>query len=250
MCPQNDQAQFTTLDDLIGLDLTDAAFIFINRESTVKQETHHRPKVKELQEAHSILKIKEQFAYELHNGSALIMDDLLCNPNLEYFGWLRKIIQEGLDKTPPGNNGLYIVVCTIDRLIRPQRYKGNNPCTWELTEADMELFHRWLHLCFGERVRDITFVLIHDVNAGKARSIQTKLGMQQKGKMGGRPRTINWRDEAIRLAYVENKNAGEILRIFESRQSKNLVKVRRIQQWLNEAGLNKKPGRPKGTCKK
>lgn len=269
--PQDVRNRIIPFDSLIGTNLDGVTFRYINRESNETQELHHDAKFEALREAHVSLGIAASFDKERHTGSGSlkILYDFFDFHLLDmarllgtYWKFLEEEIRKGLDKTAPGKK-LYIVFCTLSRLMRPAKFHQNDVRTWDYTERDYEIFNRWLIHCFGERAKDIIFVMLRLGTPREDRGYETFLGMHYSGNLGGRPRKFDFgtpkgrrqfkkllEQEAIELRRSCGMNGSEILRHFErtwqGEAAKYLAKKRTIQDWLNKARCPANPGRPKG----
>lgn len=257
--PPTKPVQIVSFESLKPVEVKDATFVWLNRESTAKQKGNHVPKRRKLEEAKRQLCGDDfPFDYSQFTGCGILNESIHTTPTA-YFVWLRDRIQEGLDRTIHGN--LYVVFHSEDRLMRPADFNPKDVSTWDLTANDVDLFGRWLRQCFDERAENIVFVLLHDESSEIVRGIQAKMGMIQKGNFGGRPRSLETaadrkrfkkilHDEAIELARHQHMNAADIKRYFERQyQAESFVMKlpgkRRIQQMLKEADCPSNPGRPK-----
>jgi len=261
-----------SIQSLLGSDLTNASFLWLNRESSPSQESHHAAKIVELRKAHKSLKINTPFVenHFTESGSLRIIEKNLSIalsssefplPQLGgYFAWLRDQIQDGLNNISEGQT-LYIVFCTIDRIMRPLGFKQSDPSTWGYSDDDFDLFTRWLEHCFGRRCDDIKFVTLRNGTPNENHGYLTQSGKIHRGNPGGRPPTKKreslkgrihckkeLQGEAICLANLAQMNAKQILNLFKEKYQVTLT-VRTIQIWLKEKNASKSPGRPQGSKK-
>lgn len=249
------------IESLIDKNLSVTSFVWLNRESSVKQESHHAPKKEELKKAHQRLFDSDApFNYFQITASGRIEADLLEFPSFSplYFMWLKEKIQAGLESTVSGES-LYIVFCTRSRLMRPEGYDSEDKNTWDCTERDYDVFGCWLLRSFGERVKDIVFAMLFMGTAAEDRGYESRLGMIAAGRMRGRPRknglTASDRRrlkvEVIALAVSSAQNATRIFLHLGDKYcgGKLPISLRTVQHWVKIANLSKKRGRPVGTKK-
>jgi len=159
-----------------------------------------------------------------------------------YFEKLANALKRELQNTKK----LRVVFPSLDRIFRPLGYnpKGGTS-TWNYTDEDYALLQKWLEHALGARATDVQFAVIDDSPAGVVRSNSIKSGQRHTGRRGGRPKQIAPKEEALRLAKEKGWNSGRIHRHL-IKQYKFEMSVRVIQKCLKKAGLQAKPGRPKG----
>jgi len=249
--------QIVSFASLEGENVKDDTFIWLNRESSDKQENNHFPKMTELETAkQGLLGTDAPFWYNPITESGMLNGALLKAPCSypPYFSWLRGRIQDGLRNTPHGKM-LRVVFYSVDRLMRPERFDVKDAATWDYSQGDYDIFSDWLGRCFGKRLQDIVFVVLHDGTPKTIRGKQSKAGMVQKGNMGGRSKNIKpitkevLEEELKSLAPAFGNNATRVFQYLEAQYGQLPIKIRTAQHWLQEAGLSRKPGRPHGTKK-
>ena len=231
----------------------DGRFIYVSRQSDEHNAHGHDRYKPVLAKAHARLSPGEPFNPYYHTGSGNvgILHNAFKSRNVgmairkTYFGWLANILKNEL----PSKHGdkLYVVYPSIDRIIRPAEYDptGQGTDTWNYTEKDIAVFQNYLDHFFGERAQDIIFAVIDDSPPSESRSNAIKAGQKHTGRRGGRPKKISPKDEALRLARENDWNARQINGYLLD-QHKTKTPIRTIQQWLKNAGLASKRGRPRG----
>lgn len=254
--------RIVTLESLANNDLSNAVFLWLNRESHASQKENHAPKTAAQFEAYTNLSIAGPFL-EDHitasgNLNALLGKSIYA---LVYFIWLEEKIREGLEMATPGKT-LYIVFCTKARLMRPTGFDKHDKKTWDYTKTDFELFVCWFNYCFGSRSKDIIFVMLHIGTPAEDRGFETRLSMIYKKKMGGRPAGRKRSgskgkkyfkkfllEPAVWLAKFEGLNARQVMARLKEEYAITIPE-RTVQSWLNENGCSSPRGRPKGSTKK
>lgn len=237
-------------------EVKDDAFFWFNRESSHPQELHHTPKKEELREAKErLLGPNAPFDYEQITESG-ILDELIYKIPIygsPFFIWLSDNIQKRLENLPQGKT-LYVVAHTIDRLMRPSGYNRQDFSSSNYTEKDFDIFSRWLQRCFNERTKDIVFVVLHSGTSEEIRGKQSKMGMVQKGNTGGHPRKKiskeKLKEEIVSLAPLYDNNATRIFQYLEKKYGVLPIKKRTAQDWMKEANVSGKLGRPYGAKRK
>ena len=224
--------------------------IYASRQSDRHNAHGHERYKPLLVEAHTRLSPNEPFILHSYTGSGgvSILHNAFYSKNVRaviegtYFGWLLDVLESELPSTP--GQKLYVIYLTIDRIFRPVTYDPHGGIsTWHYTDDDYAVFQMFLDYFFGERTSDIVFAVIDDSHPAKNRSNATKLGQAATGRRGGRPRQINPKEEACRLARENKWNAGRIRRhLFRYKID---ASIRAFQLWLKNKGLESPPGRPK-----
>ena len=246
----------------------------MNRESTDGQKPAHESKLKELKDnckernigcKHISTIEGSGMLIRLENYFASFVRDDISVPKMPYFDWLEEKIRNELLNTNDGEK-VYFFFHSIDRLIRPVGYDRKKTNTWDITNADLEIFESWLYHCFGERTQDIVFLILHDETPEIIRRIQTAAGMQQRGKKGGRPRKQST-DTQIKAKKCEPGYKKKILLEFlpiviqlgsdgmGSKQIASYLKSHQqvtipdktIRNWIKKHGTPKRRGRPSKT---
>ena len=189
-----------------------------------------------------ILKTLQKFRSKFYRNMRFNSKNVRAVIEGTYFGWLLDVLESELPSTP--GQKLYVIYLTIDRIFRPITYNPHGGIsTWHYTDDDYAVFQMFLDYFFGERTSDIVFAVIDDSDPAKNRSNATKLGQATTGRRGGRPRQINPKEEACRLARENKWNAGRIRRhLFRYKID---ASIRAFQLWLKNKGLESPPGRPK-----
>ena len=219
----------------------------MNRESDNRQ--NHTKNVVELEAAHNRLGLQEPFAPFLFHGSGCLrfLKDIRWEGR--YFRELRDLIENGLRQT---KGMLYVIVPFIERLLRPFRYDQHADETWTLLESDYQILWEWMVYHFKHRAKDVVFVVLFEGTPGEVRGIESTLGMQQSGNMGGKPPKVKkTRINKIMREYLQmltvfllenGRNVQQIRQHFENRDV--TVSERAIQKWAKKHGLNRRRGKP------
>jgi len=232
--------------------------ILITRESTKAQfdDGRYQGQLKKLQ---TFCKTHNMQVIETCNmcGSAVLshLDELfnslylgsefhvIKNVSLPYFAKLETTIRKSLQKYKQ----IYVCFTSKDRVIRPCGFKSNDASNHPYTDSDYILFLSWLNFCFGEDVKRINFVFLG--KAKTARSEQTKWGMENKGKMGGRPKiTKPGEKKATREAWepqvIDMAGQGYTMSQIMANIPENSTCDRNVRRWLQKAGMSRPNGRP------
>ena len=168
-------------------------------------------------------------------------------PKLYFYNFHRRI-QEELNSLPPGKK-LMILVFSLDRLFRPERFKYDDPTTYEPQQSDFDLFEKFLNTCFGERTADLVFVTLHDGRWQSIKRVQAEAG-QAKG-VGGRPSKQQSKKHiapdiktlVVEKAVTEHWNATQLVNYLRNEHGSPLSK-RQARRWLADAGASQPPYRP------
>ena len=195
----------------------------------------------------------ETYLYTLMNNETEILE-------MPYFDSLKRYIYQILQSIPIGQQ-FFLIFDSIDRLCRSTKYNGRDKKTWKLTSDDFHTFELWLNHCFGERVADIGFRILVDASPGIIRGRQTKAGLKQKNKLGGRPRKeIKYKKQSKCLPGELKRRRDSFFALINKYREEGLdnnrinqtvkkifeetVPSRTIRHWLQSAGLSQKRGRP------
>ena len=238
---------------LLGKDLTNDYSIYVNRESSWHQRNHHAPKIQILREAHADFGNGTPYVPYYYTGTGNLRFLYDKGRKGRYFRWLRKRIEEGLQQTPQGT--LYVFAATFARLFRPSGFDPNDEATWTFTDADYRKISDWLIACFGNRAKDIVFVVVFDGTPIEIRRIETVLTthdwmsiVEQTTKIK-KTRVNKIMREHLKMITEfllgKGKSVQKIHQYFE-----NLgvtITVRAIQRWAEAAGYARPPGRPRGS---
>ena len=225
-------------------------FAYFSRQSEKSNAHGHQRNVPRLEEEHARLSPNEPFNPNRFtaSGDAGILRDAFNSSDIDavlagtYFEDLANALKHELQDA----QNLCAVFPSLDRIFRPLGYdRHGGTSTWIYTSEDYALFQRWLEYAIGERAADVMFAIIDDSPQRTVRSTSVKAGQKATGRLGGRPRIICPKEEALQLAREHGWNAGQIQRhLLEQHQNEKSVSS--IQKWLKRAGLQSQSGRPKG----
>ena len=236
--------------------------ICINRQSSRNNSRGHTAKIADMKETNveaGVVDKPETYTFvgsgsmkELEKYNFFDNPDKL--PRRCYFAWLRDVIRKELQNTPSGMK-LIVKVHSLDRLFRPLLLDPKKPETWEYTEADFDMFDRYVNTCFGDRAKDIVFVPLNKGTALDIRRLQSTIG-QEKGK-GGRPTLIQksyrvkqfLEDEAVELR-LRGWNSKKITDYLNDkykivRETGRGICDRTVRNWLKSRGVPSPRGRQK-----
>lgn len=239
-----DSPVIISIEEVVDVDWAACGTLFLNRESSDSQSSNHGAGIRALHKAHRELGIPTYFHAKSFTGSNSVR--YLHDPRNGFFPELRRAIQDALSKT---QGTLYVFFTCLDRLLRPFRFDKNRyteTCT--LTEADYQMLWDWIAHHFGDRAHDIVFVMLSDFG----RSYLTRIGMQYKGNMGGKPSratkgridkktSTRLQKEAIYLAETTTMTATDIWKYFRNRGES--VSKSAVKSWLRKNGLSRKRGK-------